>query len=314
VPDAPYPLALAAGVLAAVNPCGFVLLPAYLSLLIAGDSGDDPGAGRGRALGRAMVLTAAMTLGFVAVFGVFGALTAPVADALAGRLPWLSIAIGLVLVALGGWLLAGRAVPSFAPRLRRGPAVTRRFWSMVLFGMAFAVASLGCTIGPFLAVVVAAGFGGGSPLAGVGLFLTYAAGMGLVVGSVALAVALARTAFVRALRRATPALTRAGGALLVLAGGYVAWYGWYEIRALRGDAGADPVVDAAGGVQSRIAGWIDAAGAGVVAATFAVLLSVTVAVLFVRSRRTAASGSSGGDTVDFVAPGESARRTGDGGA
>jgi cytochrome c biogenesis protein CcdA len=285
VPDAPYALALAAGVLAAVNPCGFALLPAYLSLLIVGDSDVDSDGGRFRALVRAGVLTAAMTLGFVAVFGVFGMLAAPAADALARRLPWLSIVIGIVLAVLGGWLLEGRGLPSIVPGLRRGPAVTRRFWSMVLFGMAFAVASLGCTIGPFLAVVVAAGFGDGSTLAGVGLFLAYAAGMGLLVGSVALTVALARTAFVRALRRATPTLTRVGGALLVLAGGYVAWYGWYEIRALRGDVGPDPVVDTAARVQERIAGWIDATGPGPLAAAVAVLLAVTVAVLVVRTRR-----------------------------
>jgi cytochrome c biogenesis protein CcdA len=35
--EAPLGLAVAAGMLAAVNPCGFALLPAYLSLLISGD-------------------------------------------------------------------------------------------------------------------------------------------------------------------------------------------------------------------------------------------------------------------------------------
>ncbi|MDG4856683.1 hypothetical protein P8605_00620 [Streptomyces sp. T-3] len=35
--DLPLAIALSAGMLAAVNPCGFALLPAYLSLLILGD-------------------------------------------------------------------------------------------------------------------------------------------------------------------------------------------------------------------------------------------------------------------------------------
>lgn len=122
-----------------------------LSLLIAADT--DADTGRLRALARAGALTAAMTFGFVAVFGAFGLLAAPAADALARRMPWLSIGIGFVLVVLGECLLAGRNLSSFVPGLRRGPAVIRRFGPMVLFGMAFAVASLGCTIGPFLAVV-----------------------------------------------------------------------------------------------------------------------------------------------------------------
>jgi len=46
-------LALAAGMLAAVYPCGFALLPAYLTLLVLGD--DSPGPAR--AVGRALALT-----------------------------------------------------------------------------------------------------------------------------------------------------------------------------------------------------------------------------------------------------------------
>ena len=73
--DAPHGLALAAGMLATVNPCGFALLPAYLSFLVTGDSTP----GRGAAVGRALAATAAMTAGFGAVFGVFGPLIAPIA-------------------------------------------------------------------------------------------------------------------------------------------------------------------------------------------------------------------------------------------
>lgn len=279
--DAPYPLALAAGLVAAVNPCGFALLPAYLSLLVVGDQPP----GRLAAVGRALLLTVAMTLGFVAVFGGFGLLAAPAADTLARRLPWLSIVFGVVLVGLGAWLLAGRRLPPLVPGFARGPAVTRRFGSMLLFGAAYAVASLGCTVGPFLAVVVTAGFRGGSPLAGIGLFLTYAAGMGLVVGTAALAVALARLSFVNRLRRATPVLVRVGGAVMVLAGAYVAWYGWYELRVFAGDTGDDPVVEAAAGLQSAIAGWLGSLGAAGIAAGFAGLLAVAGAVVvWARSR------------------------------
>jgi cytochrome c biogenesis protein CcdA len=269
--DAPYPLALAAGLVAAVNPCGFALLPAYLSLLIVGDEAP----GRLAAVGRALLLTAAMTLGFMAVFGGFGLLAAPAADTLARRLPWLSIVFGVLLVGLGMWLLAGRRLPPVVPGFARGPAVTRRFGSMLLFGAAYAMASLGCTVGPFLAVVVTAGFrGGGSPLAGIGLFLTYAAGMGLVVGTASLAVALARLSFVSRLRRASPVLVRVGGAVMVLAGAYVAWYGWYELRVFAGDTGDDPLVEAAARLQSAIAGWLGSLGAGWIAVGFAGLLAV----------------------------------------
>jgi cytochrome c biogenesis protein CcdA len=281
VSDAPLALALAAGMLAAVNPCGFALLPAYLSFLIAGDGG-----GRGTAVVRALGTTAAMTAGFVVVFGLFGLVVAPVAGSVQRHLPWVTIGVGLLLAGLGGWLLAGRQLPGLGAALARGPAARRSLPSMAAFGVAYAVASLSCTIGPFLAIVVTS-FRAGSTVAGVALFVAYAAGMGLTVAVAAVAVALAREGLLRRVRRAASMLSRLGGVLLVAAGAYVAWYGWYEIRVLRGDAVTDPVIDAAAGAQRRLSTLLDHAGAALLAAVLVVLL--VAAGLHRLSRRRAAS-------------------------
>jgi len=266
--DVPLLLAVAAGVLAAVNPCGFALLPAYLSLLVL-----DGGATRRAAVGRALILTVGMTAGFVAVFGLFGAALAPAVSWLPERLPWFTIGFGGLLAVLGGWLAAGRRLPSLPWQPTRAPTLTRSLPSMVLFGAAYALASLSCTIGPFLAIVVSS-LRASSAWAAVGLFLAYAAGMGLVVGAAALAVALLRTSVLTRVRRAGPALSRAAGVLLLLAGGYVAYYGWYEVRlTVQGPrALGDPVVRAAGAVQQWLAHGLDAIGVPTVSAVFAALL------------------------------------------
>ncbi len=250
-------LALGAGMLAAVNPCGFALLPAYLSMLIVGD--DSPT--RARAVGRALYLTAAMTLGFAGVFAVFGLVVAPVASGIQEYLPWFTVALGISLVLVGGWLAAGRSVRM--PSLRRGSTgarpLTRSFWSMTGFGAGYATASLTCTIAPFLAVVVA-GFRSDSVGVGIGLFLAYAAGMGLVVGAVAVAVALARESLVRRVRRSGAWVPRGSGVLLLLAGAYVAYYGWWEIRVLRGDSPDDRIIEAAAGLQRGLADLVQTIG------------------------------------------------------
>jgi hypothetical protein len=214
-----------------------------------------------------------MTLGFVAVFGAFGALAAPLAGTLARAAPWLGIATGCAVAVLGLWLLAGRTLPAF--RLAARPS-----GSFFGFGAAYAIASLGCTIGPFLVIVVAQ-FRAGTALAGIGLFLAYAAGMGLVVGTVAVAVALANATLVRRLRRLAPLVSRAGGLLMVLAGGYVAHYGWYEIRVLRGGRAGDPVIDALARAQGWIAGGIDRIGP----VPWTVALVVLVALTWLWGRR-----------------------------
>ncbi|MEV6678591.1 cytochrome c biogenesis CcdA family protein [Streptomyces erythrochromogenes] len=272
------PLALTAGILAAVNPCGFALLPAYLSLLVLGD--DNPT--RTTAVGRALAATAAITIGFAALFGIFGLAIQPVAGQVQQHLPWFTIAFGLLIATAGGWLLAGRQLPTLAPKLRRAPKVTRSLPSMALFGMAYATASLGCTIAPFLAIVVSA-FRTGSTVEGVTLFTAYAAGMGLIVGTASLTVALTRTTAVTRIRRLGAIAPRLGGGLLLAVGAYVAYYGWYEIRVQRDPATTDPVIDAAGTLQRTIADALDGVGPAVIATVFAFLL--LAALLIRRTKR-----------------------------
>ncbi|WP_103510220.1 cytochrome c biogenesis CcdA family protein [Streptomyces sp. SM13] len=275
--DLPLTLALTAGVLAAVNPCGFALLPAYLSLLVLGD--DSPT--RGVAVGRALTATASITVGFAALFGIFGLAIQPLAGQVQEHLPWFTITFGILMAAAGAWLLAGRRLPALMPKVRRAPTVTRSVPSMALFGVAYAIASLGCTIAPFLAIVVSA-FRSGSTGEGIILFAAYAVGMGLIVGVASLTVALTRSTAVSHLRRAGALAPRIGGGLLLLVGFYVAYYGWYEIRLQRDPATADAVIDAAGTAQRVLADTLDAVGP---AALAGLLASLLLAAWAIRRRR-----------------------------
>jgi len=265
--DVPFALALTAGSVAALNPCGFALLPVYLTVLVTGD--DEPS--RATALARAAVTTASIVAGFVGVFAVFGLVLAPVAGLVQARLPWFTIVLGLALLALGGWLLAGRHMPGIGGLAVRGRAVTRTVPSMAAYGAGYALASLSCTIGPFLAIVVSS-FRAGSTVDGVLLFLGYAAGMGMVVGTAAVALALAGASVLARMRRLAPMVARLGGAVVAVAGAYVAYYGWYELRILRGGSPDDPVVDAALTVQGRLSGAITVLGVPAVVIGFAAVL------------------------------------------
>jgi len=251
-------LALAAGMLAAVNPCGFALLPAYLSLLVLGDRTSSTS----KAVGRALWLSAAMTLGFAGVFATFGLAIAPVASGVQRQLPWFTLALGLALAGIGLLVVAGRQVklPRIGGAWRSGRPLQASFGSMAGFGAGYAVASLSCTIAPFLAVVVA-GFRTESVTVGTALFLAYAAGMGLVVGTVAVATALTSDGLIHRLRRSGRWVPRVSGLLLLVAGSYVAYYGWWELRVLSGGETRDPVIETAAEVQHSLAGMVQAPGA-----------------------------------------------------
>lgn len=274
--------AVAAGLVAALNPCGFAMLPAYLTLVVLGGPGDAQ-RGQGTAVGRALLATALMALGFLLVFGAFGLVVAPVASSVQRYLPVVTVLIGVALVALGAYLLTGRELGVLLPRPGRG-APTGRVGSMFGYGVAYAIASLSCTVGPFLAVTSAT-FGTGSVVGGVAAYVAYGLGMALVVGVLAVTVALLGQGAAARARRLLPYVHRAGGALLVLVGLYVAYYGVHELRLFfGGGSAADPVVGSAGAVQQTLAGWVDALGPLPLAAALAVL--VVVAVVLRRHRGT----------------------------
>ncbi|MGH3955463.1 cytochrome c biogenesis CcdA family protein [Mycobacteroides salmoniphilum] len=251
-------LAFAAGLIAALNPCGFALLPVYLALVVRG-----PGAeiGRSQALGRAVIATVVMAAGFVAVFTVFGLLTVSVASVVQRYLPFVTVVFGIGLVILGLWLLSGRDIIALMPKVLDANAPTTRLGSMFGYGVGYAVASLSCTIGPFLAVTSTT-FESGSLFDGVMVYLAYASGITLVVGTLAVSTALASTVLLNAMRRALPYLNRISGAILLVVGAYVGYYGSYEVRLFHANGDPDdPIVNAAGKIQRAISGWVYLHGA-----------------------------------------------------
>jgi cytochrome c biogenesis protein CcdA len=257
---------------AALNPCGFAMLPAYLALVVWGE-----GVGRRAAVGRAVTATAAMAAGFVVVFGGFGLLTVSAAAVVQRYLPYATALIGIALVALGFWLLIGREItllPGLAGGARWAP--TTRLGSMFGYGVSYAVASLSCTVGPFLAVTATASRG--SVLGTAAVYAAYAGGFALVVGVLAVAVALANSAAVDRMRRILPYINRISGALLVIVGFYVGYYGLYEIRLFSANGNPeDPVIAAAGRVQGALAGWVHQHGAWPWLVALAVLCALAAA-------------------------------------
>jgi cytochrome c-type biogenesis protein len=253
--NGPFALALTAGMAATVNPCGFALLPAYLSAFV----GLDDRTNRTTAVARGLKVSAALTAGFIAVFGVFGLVISKVASELQRYLPWATIVIGIGLVGMGIYLLTGRQIVLNIPKLQRGGS-DGTLLSMFLFGVSYAVASLSCTIGPFLAVTSTT-FRNENYLSGVMVFVLYGLGMGLVVSVLTMAVALAKDGLVQRFRSMLPKMNMIAGILLVIAGAYVAYYGYYEVRLFFFDGALDdPVIDAGERVQTWLQGLMPDTG------------------------------------------------------
>jgi cytochrome c biogenesis protein CcdA len=264
--------AVGAGLVAALNPCGFAFLPGYLGLVISGGSQITS---RPVALARAAAATLVMSTGFLTVFGVFGLLISPLITSAQKYLPFATMIIGVLLIALAAWLLAGREIAVVAPKLSGGPPTTR-LRSMYGYGVAYAVASLSCTIGPFLALISTT-FRHGSTVTGVVAFLVYAGGMAVTVGVAALAVAFVGSSAAGVIRRILPYIGRIAGAVVLLIGLYVTYYGYYEIRLYFTDASADdPIIEAAGAVQTWLFRRVDSVGVWPLLGILAVLAATAL--------------------------------------
>lgn len=137
-------------------------------------------------------------------------------------MPIAALAVGVTLVILGLWLLAGKALPVPIPQIQVD-LKARNPISVFMFGVAYAFASLSCTLPVFLAVIgaslTAAGLAAGSAMFGA-----YGAGMATVLMLVAVGAALFKGTVTDHFRRLLPYVHQIGAALLILAGVYLIWY------------------------------------------------------------------------------------------
>ena len=231
---APLGFAFAAGMVSAVNPCGFVMLPAYLGLYLRINEKDGKDARPIKHVARAFQVGASVTIGFIALFGTVGLIMSLGARAaVVDILPWLGLTIGIALAVTGSWMVGGgKLYTGFAAQAASrignpGQANSRGYF---LFGISYGIASLSCTLPIFLSVI-GTSFAVSSIATSLGQFLLYALGMGTVILGLTLGMAFFKGAMVRSLRKALPYVEPIGSWLMVVAGSYIVFY-WLTIGGL----------------------------------------------------------------------------------
>ncbi len=267
----PIALAFTAGMVATFNPCGFSLLPGYIGAFVAGDQ---VSARADQRVLRAVGVAAAVSIGFVIVFASAGLIIDTIAGQARRQLPWVTIVIGGLLVAAGLATLFGWK-PMFAIR---GPQFsgTNNIGMMIGYGVTYAVASLSCTIGPFLAVTGVAL--SQSPLEGLATYVAYAVGMGVIILMLSIASTLAHSTVANHMHRLSRVAPQVGGALMVMAGSYAIWYGRWELAVYDGDLDTDPVIDTAETIRLWFVDMIQSLGAQRVALLAGIVIVTTVAL------------------------------------
>ena len=227
----PLGFAFTVGMVATVNPCGFVMLPAYLGLYVGTDSGDES-VRLDRRMARAGTVSIAVGLGFILLFGAVGLVITSVTSSIVQYFDWIGLGVGIIMGGTAAYVLAGgKLYNRFAANTssKIGDPRDTTLIGYFLFGISYAVASLGCTLPLFLAVVASSATG--SFLFGASQFVSYALGMAFLFTVLTLSVALFQSAMIRYVRKALPYVQPASAVLLLLAGAYLVFY-WLTVGGL----------------------------------------------------------------------------------
>lgn len=220
--------ALAAGLLATVNPCGFAMLPAYLGYL--------PGEHGSRGSRRVVKVGIAVSLGFVSVFIIAGVIVTAGIRTVVEFIPWMAALIGAGLIVVGlGQLFGKRPLPTvYGPSRAKKRSSSR---GMVGFGASYGVASLSCTLPIFLSLIAGSVAGAGFVQA-VATFAAYGIGMTLAVMMFTVAIATGKDRVIARVRPLARRLDLISGWFLLAAGAFIIWY-WVTVL----NAGAVALAD-----------------------------------------------------------------------
>jgi len=256
--DLAFPLA--AGLIAAFNPCGFAMLPAYLAYFLGHELKNPPDGYQGFLNGVKVSLT--LSTGFVFVFALVGILTNTVISesSIEERAGYITFPIGIVLVLLGLSMIRGYQPNLKIPGLRI-KNFNRQLPSIFLFGVSYAIVSIGCSA-PIFFITVGSSFNRDGIVNGVAVFITYALGMSIVVAFLTISLAMTRTMVAKNMKRVLPYLSPISGLLLTGAGFFLASYGWWEIQVSKGNYSSNIFVDLSLRGSGRLSTWVDNVGSG----------------------------------------------------
>lgn len=232
----PFGYAYGAGMVSAVNPCGFAMLPVYLTLYLGADDGEFRNKSVSFRMLKSLWIAFIVTAGFALLFGAVGIIVSAGGAFLMEIMPWLAVVVGFGLILLGGWMLIGNTL-SFQYFLKLsnkiGNPSNMTVFGFFLFGVAFGATSLSCTL-PIFLMVVGSSVTAGDFTGGLLHFTSYILGMGTVMLILTLGIAVVKEGVVvGALRKMLPYVQKISAVLLIIAGGYIVFY-WFTSGLLFG--------------------------------------------------------------------------------
>ena len=214
-----------AGLVAAFNPCGAAMFPAYVGYqLEISDAIYNPY----KLVLQGVFIALITTLGFIFVFSTIGILLGFASWFLIDLMPFLGLAVGLTILMIGLFLLISKKRFGILIASRVNFSEGKGIFRLFLFGVGYAAASLSCALPVFIAVIgISIGKGHPDFLGFVEvIFATfvYAIGMGTTILFATVGVISIKGAATILIKRVFPYFEVIGNLLMIAAGGYIIFY------------------------------------------------------------------------------------------
>jgi len=220
------------------------MLPNYLLYFLGIDS---PDRSTRSSVQQSLRVGLSVSSGFLAVFLVVGVISRVFTQWIEQNAKYAALAIGVLLVITGIRMFSGWKPRFMTPNPTR--SLDRDTKSMFIYGVIYAIASIGCTIG-FLTTAVFGSFATHGVVSGIVSIVLYGLGMSLLVTALTVTLGIARQGLVSSIRGILPYVTRASAVLTVLTGLYLSWY-WFVAITERSSLG--PLASRVESAQTRLA-------------------------------------------------------------
>jgi len=223
-----------AGVVSAVNPCGFAMLPAYLGLYMSMGIDDKTSIHYRQMILKGLFIGCSVGFGILSLFLLVGLITGFALTLLRSVMEWVGIALGICLISFGIWLTnGGRIYTNVTARIGQsiGNPNQINLKGFFLFGDSYGIASLSCTLPIFLAVI-GVNLRASSIYDSMLQFGLYGIGMGSMIMLVTLSMVALKGVMIRYIKSVLPHVERIGFLLVVVSGMYIVFY-WITIGGVR---------------------------------------------------------------------------------
>ena len=222
--DIPFYFAFTAGAIAAFNPCGIAMFPAYVGFRLASERHVN---GTFAILLEGFKLGTLLTLGFIVVFGFIGLLMVIGVRVVGNFLPFASVLTGIILIGLGIWSIVTKRNLFIAPQFLGVFGHGNDYLNTFLFGVAYAITSVSCALPIFMSaigVVMGSNLSTDILIRIMASSLTYSLGMGAIMVAVTLLSLYFEELVSNSLNRVLLYFQPIGKIAMVIAGSYILWY------------------------------------------------------------------------------------------